>query len=71
MKVKERVKKLASNSTFKTLRSCHLVPSLTSWQIHREKVETVSGFIFLGFKINADGDCSMKLKDACSSEEKL
>ena len=31
---------------------------ITSWEIHREKVETVSDFIFGGSKITADGDCS-------------
>ena len=30
-----------------------------------------SDFIFLGSKITADGDCSHKIKDACSLEEKL
>ena len=35
---------------------------ITSWQIDGETVETVSDFIFLGSKITADGDCSMKLK---------
>ena len=30
---------------------------ITSWQIDGETVETVSDFIFLGFKITADGDC--------------
>ena len=35
---------------------------ITSWQIEREKVETVTDFIFLGSKINADGDCSHKIK---------
>ena len=44
---------------------------ITSWQIGGETVETVTGFIFLGSKITADGDCSQKLKDACSLEEKL
>ena len=29
---------------------------ITSWQIHREKAETVADFIFLGSKITADGD---------------
>ena len=43
----------------------------TSWQIDGETVETVKDFIFLGSKITADGDCSNKLKDACSFEEKL
>ena len=44
---------------------------ITSWQIDRERVETVTDFIFLGFKITADGDAAMKLKDAYSMEEKL
>ena len=35
---------------------------ITSWQIDEEKVETVSDFIFLGSKINEDGDCSHKSK---------
>ena len=43
----------------------------TSWQLDGETMETVTDFIFLGSKITADGDCSMKLKDACSLEEKL
>src|SRR5574339_11612 len=37
---------------------------ITSWEIDGETVETVADFIFLGSKITADGDCSMKLKDA-------
>ena len=35
---------------------------ITSWQIDGETVETVSDFIFLGFKITADGYCSHKIK---------
>ena len=35
---------------------------ITSWQIDGEKVETVTDFIFLGFKITADGDCSHEIK---------
>ena len=31
---------------------------ITSWQIEGGKVETETDFIFLGFKITADGDCS-------------
>ena len=42
--------------------------SITSWQIDGER-ET--DFIFLGSKITSDGDCSQKLKDAWSLEEKL
>ena len=35
---------------------------ITSWQIEREKVETVTDFIFLGFKITADCDGSHEIK---------
>ena len=35
---------------------------ITSLQIEGETVETVSGFIFLGSKITADGDCSHEIK---------
>ena len=35
---------------------------ITSWQIDVETVETVADFIFWGFKITADGDCSHKIK---------
>ena len=44
---------------------------ITSWEIDGKTVETVSDFIFLGSKITADGDCSMKLKDTHSLEGKL
>ena len=33
-----------------------------SWQIDREKVETMTNFIFLGSKITVDGDFSHKIK---------
>ena len=35
---------------------------ITSWQIGREKMETVRDFIFLDSKITADGDCSHEIK---------
>ena len=35
---------------------------ITSWQIDGEKMETVRDFIFLVFKITADGDCSHEIK---------
>ena len=35
---------------------------ITSWEIDRETVETVSDFIFVGSKITADGDCSHEMK---------
>ena len=40
---------------------------IISWQIDGETVETVTDFIFWGSKITT----AMKLKDACSLEEKL
>ena len=36
--------------------------SITSWQIDRQKVGTVTDFIFLGSKIPAHGDCGHKIK---------
>ena len=41
-----------------------IMPSgpITSWQICGKTVETVSDFIFRGFKITADGDCSHEIK---------
>ena len=44
---------------------------ITSWQTDEDKVETVADFIFLGFKITVDGDCSHEIKRTCSLEEKL
>ena len=37
---------------------------ITSWQIEGEKVETVTDFIFLGFKITANGDCNFTMTTA-------
>ena len=34
---------------------------ITSWQIEGEKVAAVTDFIFLGFKITDDGDCSHEI----------
>ena len=42
-----------------------------SWQIDGETVETMTDFILAGSKITADGDYTMKLKNASSLEEKL
>ena len=48
------------------------IGSITSWQIEGEKVEAVTGFIFLGSKITADGDHNHKIFfHASSLEEKL
>ena len=44
---------------------------ITSWQIDGKKMETVTDFIFLGFKLLQMVTAAMKLKDDCSLEEKL
>ena len=69
MKVKEREKaglKLNIQKTKITASS-----PITSWQIDGETEEIVTNFIFLGFKITADSDCSHEIKRCCSLEEKL
>ena len=43
---------------------------ITSWQIDGGKVETVTDFIFLVFKITADSDCSHKIKRLLLLERK-
>ena len=35
---------------------------ITTWRIEGEKVEVVTDFLFLGSKINADGDCSRGIR---------
>ena len=45
--------------------------SITSWQIEREMMETVTDFTFLGSKSLQMVIATMKLKDAFSLEEKL
>ena len=42
----------------------NIMPSgpITSWQTDKEKVQTMTDFIFLGSKITTDGDCSHEIK---------
>jgi len=44
---------------------------ITSWEIDGETMETMTDIIFLGFKTTWMVTPAMKLKDACSVEEKL
>ena len=44
---------------------------ITSWQIDKETVGTVSDFIFGGSKITADGDCSHEIKRCLLLERKV
>ena len=70
MKLKEESEKVGLKLNIQKTKVMASGP-ITSWQIDGETVETVADFIFLGSKITADGDCSMKLKDAYSLEGKL
>ena len=70
MKVKEESEKISLKLNIQKTKIMASSP-ITSWQRDGETVETVADFIFLGFKITTDGDCSMKLKDTYSLEGKL
>ena len=61
MKVKEENEKVGLKLTIQKTKSMASGP-ITSWQIARETVETVSDFILGGFRIAADGDCSHEIK---------
>ena len=70
MKVKEESEKAAFKLNFQKTKIMASGP-IRSWQIDGETIETVTDFIFLDSKITEDGNAAMKLKDACSLEEKL
>ena len=61
MKVKEESEKVGLKLNIHKTKIMASGP-ITSWQIDGETVETVRGFIFLGSKITADGDCSHEIK---------
>ena len=70
MNVKEQSEKVGLKLCIQKTKIMASIP-ITSWQINGETVETVTDFIFLGSKITAAGDCSHKIKNPCSLEEKL
>ena len=61
MKVKEESEKVGLKLNIQKTKIMASGP-ITSWQIDRETVETVSDFILGGSKITADGDCSHEIK---------
>ena len=67
MKVKEESEKVGLKLNIQKTKITES-SSITSWQIDGERV---ADFIFGGSKITADGNCTMKLKDAYSLEGKL
>ena len=66
MKVKVESEKVGLKLNIQKMKIMASGP-ITSWEIDGETVETVSDLIFWGSKITE----AMKLKDACSLEEKL
>ena len=61
MKVKEEIEKVGLKLNIQKTKMVVSGP-ITSWQIDGETMETMRGFIFLGSKITADGDCSHEIK---------
>ena len=61
MKVKEESEKDTLKLNVQKMKIMASSP-ITSWQIDGETTETVTGFIFLGSQIIADGDCSHEIK---------
>ena len=61
MKVKEKSKIAGLKLNIQKTKIMASSP-ITSWQIGGETMEIVTGFIFLGPKITADGDCSHEIK---------
>ena len=70
MKVKEESEKVGLKLNIQKTKVMASGP-ITSWEINRETVETVSDFIFLGSKITADGDCSHEIKRRLFLERKV
>ena len=60
MKVKEDSEKAGLKLNIQITKIMVSCP-ISSWQIDQEKVGIVADFIFLGSKINADGDCSNEI----------
>ena len=61
LKVKEESEQVGLKLNIKKTKIMASGP-ITSWQIDGETMETVADFIFLGFRITADGDCSHEIK---------
>ena len=61
MKVKEESEKTGLKLTIQKTKIMASGP-ITSWQIDGETMETVTGFIYFGSKITADGDWSHEIK---------
>ena len=65
MKVKEESENAGLKLNIQNTKVMESGP-ITSWQIDGGTIERVTGFIFLGSKITADGDCSHEMKKETS-----
>ena len=70
MKVKEESEKVGLKLNIQKTKIMASGP-ITSWQIDRETMETVSDFILGGSKITADGDCSHEIESSLLLGRKL
>ena len=70
MKVKEESEKAGLKFNIQKTKIMASDP-ITSWQIDRQNMETVTGFIFLGSKITANGGCSHEFKRCLLPGRKL
>ena len=70
MNVKEESEKVGLKLNIQKTKIMASSP-ITSWQIDGEAIETVTDFVFSGSKIIVMVTAAMKLKEACSLEEKL
>ena len=70
MRVKEESEKAGLNLSIQKSKIMGSSP-ITSWQIDGENREAVTDFLLLSSKITETMTAAMKLKDACSLEEKL
>ena len=62
MKVKEESEKAGLKLNIQKKTKIMTFGLITTWQIDGETMEAVAGFIFLGYKITADSDCSHEIK---------
>ena len=70
MKVKVESEKVGLKLNIQKIKIMASGP-ITSWQIDGETVKTVADFIFLGFKVTVDGDCSHGSKRCLPLREKV
>ena len=64
MKVKEEIEKVGLKLIIQKIKIMAAGP-ITSWEIDGGTMETVTYFIFLGYKITSGGDCSHEIKRHC------